>query len=105
MRPNWMHWQAVVISYEGAGQDTYSTYLAEKLAPLQPIVLWGRTAAQMPSVRKEHAVYYWWKESGQFKVLNPKQDVSTGGVDLLFFPMDFRLVSPARHIAILSPGL
>ena len=93
MRPNWMHWQAVVISYEGAGQDTYSTYLAEKLAPLQPIVLWGRTAAQMPSVRKEHAVYYWWKESGQFEVLNPPRiGHKANSIRGETFPRDFYLV-------------
>ena len=49
-----------MISYEGASQDSVDCYLAEKLAPLQPIILWGRTANIDPVVDKSHAVYYWW---------------------------------------------
>ncbi len=53
--------QALVISHEGAKVEDLDTYLADKLAPLQPIILWGRTASAMPAVPKEQAVYYWWK--------------------------------------------
>ena len=49
-----------MISYEGASEDSVDCYLAEKLAPLQPIILWGRTANIDPVVDKSHAVYYWW---------------------------------------------
>ena len=54
--------QAVVVSYEGAGDDSVDCCLAEQLHPLQPVILWGRTADVAPVVKKEHAVYYWWME-------------------------------------------
>ena len=43
-----------MISYEGASQDSVDCYLAEKLAPLQPVILWGRTANIDPVVDKSH---------------------------------------------------
>lgn len=60
--------KALVVSYEGAKVEDLNTYLAHKLAPLQPIILWGRTASMMPAVPKEHAVYYWWKARSSIKL-------------------------------------
>ena len=51
-----------MVSYEGAGDDSVDCYLAEQLHPLQPVILWGRTANIAPIVDREHAVYYWWLE-------------------------------------------
>ena len=51
-----------MVSYEGAGDDSVDCYLAEQLHPLQPVILWGRTANIAPIVDKEQAVYYWWLE-------------------------------------------
>lgn len=54
--------EALVVTYEGSRIEDQDCYLSERLRPLQPLLLWGRTAAQEPSVKKEEAVWYWWKD-------------------------------------------
>jgi hypothetical protein len=49
------------VSYEGSPADQASTYLAERLIPLQPVILWGRTAATVPSVSIDTVLFYWWR--------------------------------------------
>ena len=40
------------------------TYLGRELDPAIPLILWGRTASEHPQVKKEFAVWYWWKDVG-----------------------------------------
>ena len=54
--------KALVVSYEGSRAEDLDPYLANRLYPLQPLVLWGRTADIVPKVSKKHAVLYWWKD-------------------------------------------
>lgn len=53
-----------MISYEGQRVEDLSCYLSDVLAPLQPVILWGRTASAQPVRQKQHVVYDWWKDWG-----------------------------------------
>ena len=78
-----------MISYEGASPDSVDCYLAEKLAPLQPVILWGRTASMDPKVDKSHAVYYWWLDFPVLKkslsFYHPQISLGVGGLNSVWY--------------------
>ena len=43
-------------------EGTYDPYLADMLAPLRPVLCFGRSAKAFPSTKPSHAVMSWWRE-------------------------------------------
>ncbi len=51
-----------MLTYELQRSDEVDDYLAQKLSPLVPILIYGRSAAASPSCSKEEAVMFGWKD-------------------------------------------
>ena len=44
-------------------QESYfDTYLPRRLAPLRPLLSYGRSAQAYPQAKAMHCVYSWWKD-------------------------------------------
>ena len=54
--------QALVLSHEAASKQEMQPYLSEKLWPLRPLVLFGRSASRQPPCHKEECVWYAWRD-------------------------------------------
>lgn len=54
--------KALVLSHEGAPDDTIDTYLASMLFPMRPVVCWGRSASAEPRCEPCDAIWYWFKD-------------------------------------------
>jgi hypothetical protein len=52
-----------VVTYEGTKRSDLDAYLSDTLYPVAPFLLWGRTASYDPPVKREHAVWFWWKDA------------------------------------------
>ena len=46
-------------------QGTYDPYLADMLAPLRPLLCFGRSAKAFPTGQPRHAVMSWWRDPPQ----------------------------------------
>ena len=67
-----------MLTHEHA-EGTYDPYLADMLAPLRPVLCFGRSAKAFPVGAPKHAVMCWWREPHQ----NPGYRVHTARP---FFP-------------------
>ena len=54
--------QALVLSHERASGEEIEPYASVRLAPLQPLVLYGRSAAMAPECDKDQCVWYAWRD-------------------------------------------
>ena len=71
-------------------EGTYDPYLADMLAPLRPVLCFGRSAKAFPSGASKHAVMCWWREPHQ----NPGYRVHTAR---LFFPRSWPVGAVGRR--------
>ena len=54
--------KALVLTHELTADREFDTYLARRLAPLRPLLSYGRAARAFPPVPAKVAVYSWWKD-------------------------------------------
>lgn len=54
--------QVLVVIYELAGPSEWIPYLASIFAPLIPVWIWGRAAAERPACRGADALWHGWKD-------------------------------------------
>ena len=54
--------QVLVVSHELASPQEYEPYLAWRLRPVRPLVMFGRSAVLEPRCSKWEAVYWFWKD-------------------------------------------
>ena len=56
--------QALILTHELSDEKTFDTYLVHELAPLRPLICFGRSANAPPRVGSQHAVRSWWEDPG-----------------------------------------
>jgi hypothetical protein len=54
--------EALILTHELTKEEDMDAYLPTQLAPLRPVICFGRSAAAPPAVPKRHAVWHWWKD-------------------------------------------
>ena len=54
--------QALALTHTGASEAELEPYLSTRLAPLQPVVLFGRNAKRVPECHPQECVYYAWRD-------------------------------------------
>jgi hypothetical protein len=54
--------EVLVLSHEAATTQETEPYLQTRLAPLRPLILFGRTASRHPPCHKQECVYYGWRD-------------------------------------------
>ena len=54
--------QALVLTHPKATVTELEPYMAQVLSPLRPVVFYGRTAADAPTIGREQAVRSAWKD-------------------------------------------
>ena len=53
----------MLLSHPAAQPEELEPYLATKLLPLEPVVLFGRSAKLDPPCHPQECVYYAWRDS------------------------------------------
>ena len=54
--------KAIILTHEKTNIKEFDLYLVQKLAPLRPILFYGRAATLNPVAKSKYAVFDWWKE-------------------------------------------
>ena len=54
--------KALVLTHELTPEKDFDTYLGRRLAPVRPLLSYGRSAKAFPKVEARQAVYRWWKD-------------------------------------------
>ena len=54
--------QVLVLTHERASAEEVIPYLQYIFYPVPVVCLFGRCAVEEPKIKKEHCVYYGWKE-------------------------------------------
>ena len=54
--------EALVLSHEEATMQETEPYLQRRLAPLRPLIMYGRSASLDPPCAKDECVYYGWRD-------------------------------------------
>ena len=54
--------QALVLTHELTKERDFDTYLPRRLAPLRPLLSYGRSAKAYPQADASHCVFSWWKD-------------------------------------------
>jgi hypothetical protein len=54
--------QALVLTHELSRPEDYDGYLPRVLAPLRPVLSFGRSARAWPPAKVNSAVFHWWRE-------------------------------------------
>jgi hypothetical protein len=63
-RPRAASTQALVLTHELSKPEDYDGYLPRVLAPLRPVLSFGRSARAWPPAKANVAVYSWWRDPG-----------------------------------------
>ena len=56
--------QVLVLTHEQASLRELEPYAAAALAPLRPLLLYGRTGLAAPSCDRKHSVWHGWMDRG-----------------------------------------
>jgi hypothetical protein len=56
-------WEALILTHEMASHQERDAYLTERLKPLTPLMLFGRSASLAPPTKPRFCVYDAWKDS------------------------------------------
>ena len=54
--------KALVLTHELTPEKDFDMYLGRRLAPVRPLLSYGRSAKAFPKVEARQAVYWWWKD-------------------------------------------
>ena len=54
--------QALVMTHEGTDYRQFDTYLWRKLAPVRPLLSFGRSATAEPRTKPQYCVWHWWQD-------------------------------------------
>ena len=54
--------KALVVTYSMQRTDEVDDYLSQKLAPVVPLLVFGRVAGAEPKCTKDKALFYCWKD-------------------------------------------
>ena len=54
--------KALVLTHELTKDSDLDTYLARRLAPVRPLISWGRSAKAYPQVEVQNSVFSWWQD-------------------------------------------
>lgn len=57
--------QALVLTHELTNESDFDTYLARRLAPVRPLISFGRSAKAWPECEAQVAVFCWWRDPPQ----------------------------------------
>lgn len=55
-------YQALILTHELTDEADFDTYLARELAPVRPLISYGRSAKAWPECEAAVAVFAWWRD-------------------------------------------
>ena len=60
--------QALILTHELTLEEDFDTYLSRELAPVRPLISFGRSARAWPPCDTKVAVFSWWRDRDKIHV-------------------------------------
>ena len=57
--------QAIILTFDGADEDVWKPVLEKTLAPLRPLLLYGRNWRQEPQCARTEGVWFGWRDQAK----------------------------------------